>query len=272
MPSTSPNVRQLAVNIAVASGAWDKLLGFCQEAWNDRDQYSANDLMHAARISVAVSGPHSRDLVEAAVQREPDNPEILAAAYFLATKAGWEQDPTVSDWLHRAAQLSDSDGPLKSVSMQDILEEKPKWDKQVNSIWDQLKKGDIPVFAASRFLNRPLLDFYLAPSLANLTEVDVRKRSVVYAYSGTRMPVGIPQPVTLAVDLAAIITLARLTLLDKALSRYQIIIPHSTLSWLFQERESATFHQPSRILSAALVKQLVADGTLSVRPGTLGVG
>ena len=133
--STDANVRQLRVNIAVASGAWDKLLGFCQETWDDRAQYSASELMYAARISVAVSGPHSRDLVAAAVNREPDNPEILAAAYFMAAKASWEQNtPTVSDWLHRAAELSGDDGRLERISMQEILDEKPKWDKQANDI------------------------------------------------------------------------------------------------------------------------------------------
>ena len=73
-----------------------------------------------------------------------------------------------------------------------------------------------------------------------------------------------PQPVTLALDLAAIITFARLSLLDRILTRYQVVVPHSTLGWLFQERETAAFHQPSRIANAATIKQLIADGTLSV--------
>ena len=84
------------------------------------------------------------------------------------------------------------------------------------------------------------------------------------AYSGARQPLSLPQPRTLAVDLAAIVTLAHLGLLDKVLSRYQIVVPHTTLGWLFQERQKATFHQPSRIQNAAEIKQFIANQTLTV--------
>jgi hypothetical protein len=180
------NCRRLRVNIAVASGAWDELLNFCQDTWHNRDQYSAPELMDAARISTAVNGPHSRDLVTAATEKEPQNPNILAAAYFQATQAGWEQSPRVAGWLHRAAQLSGGDGPLKAVTMQEVLEKKPEWDKQAVMVWDLVKKGKIPNFAAGRALHRSMLEFYLLPSLANPAELDVRKRSIVFAYSGAR--------------------------------------------------------------------------------------
>jgi hypothetical protein len=258
------NARGLRVNIAIASGAWDKLLDFCQESWDERDRYSATDLMHAAQISVALNGPHSRELVVAATEKEPGNAKILAAAYFHATSAGWEQSPSVAGWLNQAAQLSGDDGPLKAISMQELLEKKPDWDKQAQTVWDQLKKGKIPTFAAGQPLNRSLLDFYLLPSLANPAELDVRKRSIVFAYSGARVPLAIPQPTTLAIDLAAIVTFSRLGLFDKVLSRYQVVVPHSTLGWLFQERQRATFHQPSRIKNAAAIKQLIANETLGV--------
>jgi hypothetical protein len=246
-----PNARSLRVNIAVASGAWDELLEFCQQTWNDRDRHSASDLMHAAQISLAVNGPHSKDLVIAAAEKAPSDPKILAAAYFQATSAGWEQSPAVAAWLHAAAQLSGDEGPLKAVSMKEIFEKKPEWDRQAGSVWDLLRQGNIPTFAAGPVLHRSLLEFYLLPSLANPSEVDVRKRSVVFAYSGARPPVAIPQPTTLAIDLAAIVTFARLGILEKVLTHYQLIVPHSTLFWLFQERQQATFHQPSRIKDAA---------------------
>jgi hypothetical protein len=258
------NARRLRVNIAIASGAWDELLDFCQETWNDRDQYSAADLMRAAQVSVAVNGPHSRDLVVAATAKEPDDPGILAAAYFQAVNAGWEQSSLVAGWLSRAAQASGDDGPLKAISMQELLEKKPEWDKKSENVWEELKKGRMPTFAAGQLLNRSLLDFYLLPSLRNPSEADTRKRSIVFAYSGARLPAAIPNPATLAIDVAAIITFSRLGLLDRVISRYQIVIPHSTLGWLFQERNKATFHQPSRIRDAAAIKQLIANGALHV--------
>ena len=148
--------------------------------------------------------------------------------------------------------------------MNELLEKKPEWDKEARQVWDQLIAGKIPTFAAGQVLNRSLLDFYLVPSLANPSEVDIRKRHIVFAYNGARLPVALPQPKTLAIDLAAIITLSRLGLLEKTLSRYEVVVPHSTLGWLFQERQRATFHQPSRIEDATALKQLIANRTLRV--------
>lgn len=259
-----PNARRLRVNIAVASGAWDQLLEYCQETWEGRDTHSAADLMHAAQISVVLNGPHSRDLVLAATVKEPSNPQILASAYLQATSAGWEQSPVVAGWLHAAAQLSGADGPLQAKSLQELLELKPEWDRRAEHVWGQLKKGTIPTFVAGRLLNRSVLDFYLLPALANPSEVDVRRRSLIFAYSGARLPLAIGQPTTLAVDLAAIVTFSRLAVLDKVLSRYQMVVPHSTLGWLLQERQKATFHQPSRIQDATEIKKLIANGKLTV--------
>ena len=41
-----------------------------------------------------------------------------------------------------------------------------------------------------------------------------------------------------------------------------VYIPHSTLGWLFEERQKATFHQPSRIANARKVRDLLATDVL----------
>ena len=59
------------------------------------------------------------------------------------------------------------------------------------------------------------------------------------------------------------LTLAALGLLDKAFdSLERIIIPHSTLRWLFEEKQKASFHQPSKIQEAHKLRQLIASDTL----------
>lgn len=262
--SRNPNVKLLRVNMAVASGAWDELIEFTNEVWANRDKCSAADLLYAAQLSIAVNGPHSRELVIAATEKEPDRAEILAGAYFQAANAGWEQNQAVAEWIGRAAQLSGDNGPLKSISLNELIEQKPEWDKQALSLSDQLRAGKIPAFAAAQLLNRSLLEFYLLPSLSNPTEIDVRKRRAIFAYSGARPPQAIAGFKKIALDSAAIITLAHLELLETVIARFEVIIPHSTLGWLFQEKQKATFHQPSRIKDAGLLKQLLANGTLSV--------
>ena len=47
-------------------------------------------------------------------------------------------------------------------------------------------------------------------------------------------------------------------------------IPHSTLGWLFEEKQRLTFHQPSRINEARRILASVADGTLDkLSPGSV---
>lgn len=261
----SRNVRLLRINIAIASGAWDQLNEYCNQIWSARGQYSALDLLEAAELSIAVSGRHSRDLLVAAAEKEPDSADVLAGAYFRAVGAGLEQDQVIAGWLNRAAQLSGENGPLKRVSLKDLVEEKPKWDERAASVWNQLRDGKVPTFAAAQLLNRSLLDFYLLPSLINPTEVDIRKRNVIPAYSGARHA-SVPQslPTSLGLDPAALITLVQLQILDKVVDRFEILLPHSTLSWLFQERQRATFHQPSRVRDAEALKALVASGAVKV--------
>ena len=261
------NDRALRINLAIASGDWDDLVAHTKSEWERREKRSATELMEAGRLAQAVNAPHARDLVTAAATRAPDDPVILAAAYFHATSAGWEQNSTTSQWLGRAATLSDGDGPLKSVSMKDLVEDKPEWDKQQSSVWQQLNAGQIPIFGAANMLGRSLLDFMLLTSLANMNEPDPRRRAIIYGYSGARPSFPVSRPQRIALDLAAIITLARLDLLDKVLSTYaDVVIPNSTLGWLFHERQRARFHQPSRVKDAHLLKRLVAAKTLHVLP------
>jgi hypothetical protein len=113
-----------------------------------------------------------------------------------------------------------------------------------------------------------LIDFTLVQALANLSESDARRRGIIYAFSGARpADISLASVTTIALDLTAIFTLALLELLPVVIGAYQrIAIPHSTLGWLFQERQRAIFHQPSRIKEAHDLKRLVAEGALKVLP------
>jgi hypothetical protein len=126
-------------------------------------------------------------------------------------------------------------------------------------------RGEIPLFGAAYLINRSLIDLILLQSSGNLSESDPRRRSIVYAYSGARPANPIPKLDTIALDLTAILSLAHLALLGTAIGAYkEIVIPHSTLGWLFQEREQAFFHQPSRIKNAHQLSHLIGTKALNV--------
>jgi hypothetical protein len=263
-----PNDRALRVNLAIASGKWDELVEHSASEWNKRDERTAAELLMAAKIAQAVGGPHAKDLVRAATEKAPAAADILMGAYMQATAGGWEGEGIAGGWLQRAAELSGEDGPIQRVSMKELFDRKPEWDQRATSTWQLLSEGKVPMFGAAHLLHRSLIDFTLLQALTNLSESDTRRRGIVYAFSGARpATISLPGLSKVALDLTAIFTLASLGLLPAAIGAYErVAIPHSTLGWLFQERQRASFHQPSLIKKAHDLKRLVAEGGLKVLP------
>ena len=170
-----------------------------------------------------------------------DDAAVLAGAYFLASSAGWESDVQMCQWLNKAVELSGAEGPLQRMSLKDILERKPEWDRRESETWRLLGRGEIPMFLAAQFLHKSLIDLMLFPALANLAEGDPRRRGVIPAYSGKRQSAQLdPADTTAAIDVTALLTLSFLDLLDNAFDAFKTIwVPHSTLAWLFEEKQKA---------------------------------
>jgi len=261
--------RALQVDVAIASGQWHKLTKHISDEWENRNERTAEELIKAASLAQTFNIPHAKDLIVAATIKDPSNPENLANAYFLAIKCGWE-DAETARWISTASALSTEDGPIKSFSMRELLEQKPAWDRQATSAWEQLNSGTIPIFGAAHMLRRSLTEFILLPAIANLNEKALRKRGVIYTYSGARA-VPLSTPKAIAIDLTALFTIASLGILDRLTSSYIIYIPHSTLSWLFSDRQRVTFHQPSRIQHAHLIKRLMAQGVFKILENKLSI-
>ena len=102
----------------------------------------------------------------------------------------------------------------------------------------------------------------LFPALTNQLETDPRRRDPVPAYSGARQPRFLAHG-SIGIDATALLTLSLLNLLDEALDAFDTVyVPHSTLRWLFEEKQRAAFHQPSRIREAHQVRDLLAIGVI----------
>ena len=184
----NPNYRALQVNLGIALGNWDSLSTFVANEYQQRDKRNVHDLMGAGQLALQIGSSHARDLIFAAVEKGEDDPTILATAYFLASSAGWEGDPHVVEWLNKAAELSGDHGPLQRMSLKEVLEQRPEWDRRESETWRLLGCGKIPMFLAARSLHKSLIDLTLFPALANLEENDPRRRGAIPAYSGRRQP------------------------------------------------------------------------------------
>jgi len=268
----SPNYRALHVNLGISSGDWASLFAYIADEYQNRDDRSAHDLIRAAQLALHLGSPHAKNLVFEAATKADDDSSVLAAAYFIATSAGWEDDPQVFQWLEKAAELSDDDGPLQEMSLKDILDRKPEWDRRESETWRLLAHGQIPIFLGAQSLNRTLIDLTTFPALTNLAETDPRRRNAIPAYSGKRVPLEFDiAGKAVALEATSLLTLSLQKILDVALDAFEnVYIPHSTLGWLFEERQKAKFHQPSRIANARKIQDFLAMNVLEkLTPSTV---
>ncbi len=258
--------RSLEVNIAIASGAWESLAEFVEKQWKNRDKRSAVELMRAARIARAISAPRARDLMLASVEADPTNPEILTSGYLLATESGWENSEVVSSWMSKASEHSGEHGPLRRVSLEEIVNLQPEWDRHAAETSRQLVRGELPTFLAAKTLNRTLIELVLANGISNIRQSDPRRRTVISAFSGGRRVNRIPGG-SAALDATAILTIGRLGLLEKLKTTFSALsIPHSTLPLFFEESRKISFHQPSQVKRATFIRQLLSLEEIAVAP------
>ncbi|WP_316233802.1 PIN domain-containing protein [Bradyrhizobium sp. SZCCHNPS2010] len=252
------NDRILQVNLAIASGDWTTLGSFVEQEWSHRSDRSAGELLRAGQLARQLGSARARELIIEAANHANDDPEIYLGCYGAAVSAGWE-DAQTATWLERAAILSGDNGPVKKMAFKDIIDIHPEWQARETRTTEQLLAGNLPLFAAGHLLNRTLFELFMIPALANPEITDPRRRTAVYAYSAAR---GFFSSTALsaALDPTAILTLGFLKLTEQVFARFEkIIIPHSTLGWLFEERQRIQFHQPSRIEHAREITRLLSS-------------
>lgn len=268
------NYRTLKINIGISMGDWNSLSAFVATECLEKNKRSSQELIGTAHLALILGTPNAKELLFSAAEKGNDDAGVLTAAYFLASNAGMEGNPEVSKWLFKAAELSGNDGPIQKTTLKDILDRKPEWDRRESEIFQLLNHGDIPMFLAAQSLNKSLIDLMLFPALVNLSENDPRRRVAIPAYSGKRQPTSLGNLKVVGIDATALLTLSFLNLLDETFDAFDTVyVPHSTLSWLLDEKGKTAFHQPSRIKDAHLVRNLLSNDALEkLSPSTVPDG
>ena len=263
--------RTLQIYLTISLGDWNSLSAFVAKECQAKDKRNAHELIHAAKLALHLDSiPHAKELISAAANKGKNDAGVLGAACILATRAGWE-DENVFQWMHKATELSGDDGPIWKMTLKDLVNQKPDRDRRASEIWEQLRRGELPMFLAAEGTNKSLSDLMLFPALANLSKNDPRSKDVIPAYSGQRHPLSLNTDRQVGMDVTALLTLSFLNLLDEALDAFDTVhIPHSTLGWLFDERQKVAFHQPSRIQNAHKISHLLTTGALEkLSPSTV---
>ncbi|KPF47262.1 triacylglycerol lipase [Rhizobium sp. AAP43] len=275
----NPNDRALQINVAITSGDWGSLAPLVERVWNSRADRSALDLLEAGQIGAIFGSPRTRELIREAVAKSPTDAAILVAAYHAAVSNGWEEDEAVGGWLKTAIEASDGGGgaPLQRMSFDDLMNMRPDWERHESETWDQLSRGQMPLFVAAMRLNRTTISMLLTPALASLDEADPRRRSLFLTFSGRAAASIAPNPVLasvvpqasvrgavdqtrIALEASSLLVLSFLDRLDLVIERFQqTVIPHSTLRWLIREHQRTQFHQPSQVRRARELRDLLSQ-------------
>jgi hypothetical protein len=249
------DLQSLDAHLAIYTGNWDSLTVIIESSWENRNSLSAEDLMQVAQLAKAVYPSRAKEILEYTTSKFPDDPKVLASAYFTATALGWEDKKHTGDWLNKAAMLSNEEGPLHMTTFDELKND---------SVYKAYDECTAPIFVIANLLNRTFSDFYLIQPIANLKNTDIRKKSFIGAFHSTRQEQVIIGKVV-SVDASSLLILGQLNLLEQLFKAFtQIILPHSLMRWLFDEKQKIAFHQPSQIQKAKEVEALVTDGVIKI--------
>lgn len=262
--SHQPDIKALEINLSIFGGDWESLSVFVEDSWNGREDLKASDLLQAAQLAKAVSPGRTRQILEFCTSKYPDDPQVLAASYFTATTMGWEDNQETSEWLNKAMTLSDDNGPLKRASFEDLKEMISESREKNERVYEAYIDGEAPIFTVAEILNRAMSDFYLVQPLENRKAKDIRKKSLVPIFNSARLDQIIVSK-AIAVDVSGALVMDSIGLLPYLFDCFEkVVIPHSFMRWLFEEKRKVAFHQPSQVERARHIERLVSDGRISV--------
>ena len=259
---------RLDLKIAMASGAWERIGGILDRAWDQRDSYDPEALITFAHLAGQQDQMHDRalQLARRAVDKAPDDPRILAAAYWQHFQLGRddEADPA---WLMHATELSSTEeGPIWRVNLRDVATDwLPKRRDHLREVERKWLDGEIPMSIAAGSFNVSLARLLLHIPDQSANEPDGRRRVILPIIAGARNPIELQEIWTVGLDLTSVMVLSYLGLLQKAIDAFRHIkLAPDIMEHLFQERDDVLFHQPSRVKAANQVLELQGRGQLEV--------
>ena len=220
---TNQDDLHLDINIAICSGDWERIAAIIDREWDRRRSHDSETLMNLARLAGQQGQAPDRalQLAKLATEKTPDDPRILAAAYWLHFQLG-RDDEADPNWLARASELSPPDeGPLQRVTLQDLVTEWiPKHEEYVREVERDWLKGEIPISLAASGFNMPLSRLLLHISVQNNKELDGRHRAILPIIAGVRNPIVLREHWTIGLDVTSIMVLAHLDLLKTAVDAF----------------------------------------------------
>jgi hypothetical protein len=197
----------LEIAIAVESGDWEVLAIPLSAYLKNAGNHNGLVLIRAAKLSQASGQGPFEGLMNAAVERAPQDPRVLIGAYSMVIEEGLEdRKPEAKAWFRSALDLSGPDGPVKRFELKELLAQQVDWNERTRKINDAVVKGDLPLTFAAPGLRTTLVDVVLRNLCRNVTLPDLRKRTALPLFTGRRNPASMGDVSRLAIDPSALLT------------------------------------------------------------------
>jgi|GEM_PF-5360483 len=255
--------RHLEISLLVASGQWPSLMGILDREFGNEALTDPKELLYLVQIAQAVNWGIDRvkEFVQRAVDHAADDAHVYLVAHSIAIKADWETDQAAS-WLAKAIELSGDTGPVRSVSLREIIDWQTAWSEVRAMIHREVTRGNMPMYVVSHLLHQSLVASLLLPIVANPDQDDMRRRTPLFTSSSVaRNPISFASA---AFDISTIFLLAKLDVLETSFEMFDTaVLPHETMTWLFDQK--AKYHQPSRVRIARVVMNLLGEGKITVQ-------
>ena len=250
----SANCVAIEVNVAIARGDWEHLPAILDREYPKHESREAGFLLRLASICAQMDPVRAAEMAATAARKEPDNPQILAAAGLLAVQLGRES--TGFPLIAAAGRLSSDTGPVRSVGLEDAAVVYGDVVAQQRETEARLARAELPLAFACANLNTSVTQVLVNQGRRNAVLHDWRQRAVVPFRHGGRPLVDISAARTVAADYTALLVLADLDLLPRLGERFEhIVVPWSTAELLMVEARQARFHQPSQVQAARRLRR-----------------
>lgn len=255
----------LEIALAVETGDWESLPGIVSAYLDTDGDYSAEDLIRAARLSQIVGQGPVIELMDRAVELGPENPDILLAAYTLVLEEGLEAErPQAADWFRLAINKSGNDGPVRRVDIKELLAQSQEHTKSGLRVSAAVMDGSMPMLVAARSLGGTQLQVTLGNLVGNSNRADARDKIPLNLFAGGRLP-GTFEAKVIGLDISALMTLAWLGLLPSMETTFdEIHIPAGLMTELFDGQRRIREQQKSRLRHARETHAAVTGNRLGV--------
>jgi len=256
----------LEIAISIDSGDWEALAQPLRAYLQSAPNVPAIALVRAAHLAQAAGQGPLKELVEAAVARGSDDPNVLLGAYMVYVEEGLEDiKDEVRQWFRRALDLSGPDGPIRQFELKDILEKQTEWIEFTRRIQDGIARGNIPLVVAITGLRTTLVDLFLRNFTRNIGLTDARRKVAIPLYSGRRRPASFGEVKRLALDFTALLVLGWLGILPKVLETFnELVLPSGIFRDLFEGRRRIRELQKSRLRRAERIQQSIASERIKI--------